>query len=237
MEPVVDPAAVAVAFREDASPESERVLARQLAYALTRGPDGRFGPEPDKEQLRQVRRRLGGWGQLYAALSTMPGLPGFVGPVLLVAMNLGAQSVSAEFVAEAERLRLRWPESFRTAFRSEVRGGRVPVGDPYSDRNALVNCAQAVRNTLGDGDLPGAYRQATAAIDFLGLMAAEIDYSRTRHEMYPREEYARAELARLDPEELQYRRDLLTRNLEPAQQEFAEWKARAGYHEYGSAES
>jgi hypothetical protein len=226
VELVVDRAAVAAAFREDSSPESQRILAGQLAYALTRGPNGRFGPDRDQEQLDHVIRRLGGVGQLYAALSAVPGLPSFVGPTLLVAANLGDQSVSGEFVAEAERLRPRWPESFRTAFRTQVGGGRVPVGD--SSLNSLISCAQTIRNTLGDGDLPAAYRQAMAAIDFLEFMAAEIDYSNTRHTLLKAEEYARRELAKLDTEELQFRRDLLTRNLEPAQEEHTRWTSRAG---------
>ena len=224
VEPVIDAAAVAVAFGEDASGESERTLAGQLAYALTRGPDGRSGPDPDQEQLNQVIRRMGGWGQLYASLCKISGLPGFVGPVLLVAANLGDQSMSSEFVAEAERLRPHWPQSFRTAFRG-VAGG-APVGD--SSGNSLMACAQTTRNTLGDGDLPGAHRQAMAAIDFLEFMAARIDYSNTRYSLHPDEEFARPELAKLDPEELQFRRDLLTRNLTPAQDEHAQWKTRAG---------
>jgi hypothetical protein len=224
VEPVVDPAAVAVAFGEDASRESEGILAGQLAYALTRGPNGRFGPDPDQEQLDEVIRRLGGLGQLFAALGRLPGLPGFVGPVLLVSANLGDQSLSGEFVAEAERLRPRWPESFRAAFRG--RAGAAPVGD--SSANSLMRCAQAIRNTLGDGDLPGAHRQAMAAIDFLEFMAAETDYSRTPHPLHPRADFARRELAKLDPEELQFRRDLITRNVAPAQQEHAQWQARAG---------
>jgi hypothetical protein len=224
VEPVVDPAAVAAAFREDASPESQRTLAGQLAYALTRGPDGRFGPGRDQQQLKQVIRRMGGWGQLYAALSAIPGLPSFVGPTLLIADNLGDQSMSREFVAEAERLRPRWPETFRAAFRGVA--GAAPVGDSWL--NSLISCAQTIRNTLGDGDLPAAYRQAMAAIDFLEFMAAEIDYSNTRHTLLKAEEYARRELAKLDTEELQFRRDLLTRNLEPAQEEHTRWTSRAG---------
>ncbi|MGF1653580.1 MAG: hypothetical protein ACFCUP_09740 [Actinomycetales bacterium] len=226
VEPVIDPAAVAAAFREDATRESERTLAGQLAYALTRGPDGRRGPDPDQQQLKQVIQRLGGWGQLYAALCRISGLPGFVGPVLLISMNLGAQSVASEFVTEAERLRPRWPQSFRTAFRG-VAGG-TPVGDPSSSLNSLMACAQTIRNTLGDGDLPGAHQRAMATLDFLEFMAAEIDYTRTRHSLYPDEKHARPELAKLDPEELQFRRDLLTRNLTPAQDEHAQWKTRAG---------
>ncbi|MGF1653044.1 MAG: hypothetical protein ACFCUP_06955, partial [Actinomycetales bacterium] len=162
-----------------------------------------------------------GYDHLLVALTRVPGLPAFVGGVLYTANNLGTQGASLEFVDTARDLRPRWPASFPTEFARWLGGARLVSGN-------LTGSAIAIRNTLGDGDLATAHRQALAALDLLELVLGEIQYTVPRDLLDGYEKEARKAAKDLPPHELDYRRTHLTDNLPPALTEHARWKAEHG---------
>jgi hypothetical protein len=221
MRDVVDPQVLATALSEAATRQDEEALAGPVAYALTRGPNGRRGTERDQELLGALIRSQGGYDHLLVALTRFPGLPAFVGAVLYTANNLGTQGAATEFVDAARELRERWPPSFPTEFYWELGGARLTSGN-------LTGSAIAIGNTLGDGDLVTAHRQALAAVDLLALVLGEIRYTKPRDLLGTYEEAARKAAEVLDPAELDYRRTLVTDNLQPALTEHARWQTRYG---------
>jgi hypothetical protein len=218
---VLEPEVLATALAVEVTRDDEAALAHPVSYALTRGPNGRRGTDPDQELLGRLIRSQGGYNQLLAALARFPGLPAFVGAVLYTANNLGTQGLATEFVDTARDLRDRWPPSFTTEFAWWLGGARLESGN-------LTRPAIAIANTLGDGDLVTAHRQALAAVDLLELVLGEIRYTKPRDLLGTYEKDARKAAKALDPAELDYRRTLITDNLEPALVEHARWQKQYG---------